>query len=169
MAPAYLRMNARNVSSKNVGYRRDVKAKMEHTEVKKVLAVITIEEAAEIRKLSDKLDALEGSVINMFNPMFDPMADKECIEANNAIVAWFDSMAEKYGFSKEIQCHVNFGPKTICEGLSQSTDPHPDGPLSSPEITEMHKNGTLCEQCGCHMGKPTGYLRLCEDCGGDQG
>ena len=46
---------------------------------------------------------------------------------------------------------------------------HPDGPLSSPEITEMHKNGTLCEHCGCHMGKPTGYLRLCEDCGGDQG
>lgn len=33
-----------------------------------------------------------------------------------------------------------------------SIDPHPDGPLSSPEITEMHKDGTLCERCGGDQG-----------------
>ena len=64
-------------------------------------------------------------------------------------------------------------PITECgdyrQGLGKITEEHPDGPLSSPEITEMHRNGTLCERCGCHMGKPTGYLRLCEGCGGDQG
>lgn len=41
---------------------------------------------------------------------------------------------------------------------------HPDGQLSPPEITEMHKNGTLCEQCGCVIGQDVGSPRLCEVC-----
>ena len=32
------------------------------------------------------------------------------------------------------------------------------------EIAEMILDGTLCEQCGCFIGEPVGYPRLCEDC-----
>jgi len=32
------------------------------------------------------------------------------------------------------------------------------------DIAEMHLDGTLCEQCGCFIGDPVGYPRLCEDC-----
>jgi len=39
-----------------------------------------------------------------------------------------------------------------------------DGDLSSPEIAEMHLDGTLCEQCGEYLGDPVGYPRLCKGC-----
>ena len=44
------------------------------------------------------------------------------------------------------------------------SEPHPDGPLYSPEITEMHKDGMLCERCGEHIGEPGGRARECKGC-----
>jgi len=38
------------------------------------------------------------------------------------------------------------------------------GQLSSPEIADMHLDGTLCEQCGEYLGDPVGYPRLCKGC-----
>lgn len=78
---------------------------MKHVAIKRVLAVITDEEVAGVKALIK----LEGE------------ASDSNTKANitNWICDWFDSMADKYGFSKEIQCHVNFGPRTICEGLSR--------------------------------------------------
>jgi len=40
-----------------------------------------------------------------------------------------------------------------------------EGDLSSPEIAEMHLDGTLCEQCGEYLGEAVGYPRLCVWCG----
>lgn len=40
----------------------------------------------------------------------------------------------------------------------------PDGQLSSPEIAEMHRDGTLCESCGTYLGPKTGSARLCSAC-----
>ena len=42
---------------------------------------------------------------------------------------------------------------------------HQDGDLSSPEIVEMHMDGTLCEQCGGYLGRAVGHSRLCVGCG----
>lgn len=44
------------------------------------------------------------------------------------------------------------------------TETHPDGPLSPPEIVEMHQNGTLCEKCGEFIGEPVGEPRVCVCC-----
>jgi len=135
----------------------------------RILATITDEEVAEIKSLSEIQDNATLAKDMALSTETKIMAEIADAEASNAIFDWFNKMAEKYGFSKEIQCHVNFEPRTICEGLSTVNEPHPGGPACSPEIVAMMQDGTLCEQCGCHMGKPTGYLRLCEDCGGDQG
>ena len=78
----------------------------------------------------------------------------------------------KLDLLSELWCTRNefvYPVPSLANNLGQITEVHPDGPACSPEIVAMMQNGTLCEQCGCHMGKPTGYLRLCEDCGGDQG
>ena len=32
------------------------------------------------------------------------------------------------------------------------------------QVADMMLDGTLCEQCGCFIGEPVGYPRLCEDC-----
>ncbi len=32
------------------------------------------------------------------------------------------------------------------------------------DIADMMLDGTLCEHCGCFIGEPCGYPRLCEDC-----
>ena len=72
------------------------------------------------------------------------------------------------GANMEKDYAESWGKLVIFEA-NEITEVHPDGPACSPEIVAMMQDGTLCERCGCHMGKPTGYLRLCEDCGGDQG
>lgn len=41
---------------------------------------------------------------------------------------------------------------------------HPDGPQSLPEVAVMHQDGTICKQCGCHMGEKVGDARLCIGC-----
>ncbi|WP_407310612.1 hypothetical protein [Desulfosporosinus sp. SB140] len=86
---------------------------------KKVLAIITDEEAQEIRSLSDALDIANAKVSPV--TLLAGATTQEVIDAENAVRNWFDLMADKYGFSREIQCHVNFGPKTICEGFSLRT------------------------------------------------
>lgn len=82
----------------------------------KVLAVISDDEVNEIRRLSDALDSANAKVSPV--TLLAGGTTQEIVDANNAIFDWFNLMADKYGFSREIQCHVNFAPKTICEGLS---------------------------------------------------
>lgn len=51
-------------------------------------------------------------------------------------------------------------------GRNDIVFPVPDlyGQLSSPEIAQMHRDGTLCEKCGEHLGKTTGKPELCDSC-----
>lgn len=113
----------------------------------KVLAVITDEELKEIQSLDDAL-----------------------IDANNAVYDWFNSMADKYGFSKEVQCHVDLDSKTIREGYREEDESEDmnqtetQGQLSSETIAEMHLDGTLCEQCGTYLGEAIGHPVVCEGC-----
>lgn len=64
----------------------------------------------------------------------------------------------------ELVLKASFDLGNIIDELEEVNQTNSDGPLSPPEIAEMHMDGTLCEMCGEFIGDPVGYPRVCVCC-----
>lgn len=64
----------------------------------------------------------------------------------------------------ELVMKASFDLGNLIDELEEINQTETAGPLSSPEIAEMHQDGTLCEQCGEIIGEAAGEPRVCKGC-----
>ncbi len=103
------------------------------------------------------------------NMTFSVTAIKEVKEVIGSAVE-LEKLIEKCVYKSQIDNSVEYyNFKSALDGLAKLAEdklkPMDEyGPLSSQEITALHLDGTLCNQCGTYLGEATGEPRLCKGC-----